>query len=543
MALPPPLSLWIETAAAPDRSSRADSLPSEAEVVVIGGGIAGLTTAYRLAEKGKQVLVLEAAELGSGVSGNTTAKVTAQHDLIYADLLERRGPDQARLYGLSQVAAIDWIEERTRELGIHCDFTRLDSYLYSCDSSQVEKLQQEVAAAAEAGLHASYEQSVPGLTADIEGAVRFTDQAQFHPRRWLLGLAAEIESLGGVIVEGARAMTLTSRPDQVVHTTHGDVKARDVVVATHYPVFDRGMFFARLEPVRDLAVSGPIDPAGVPRDMCLCVDDHHSFRTYTDHETGQTHLVVIGEPYRTGQRIDVQAKHEQLAEWAHATLGLSTVTHRWSAHDMSTPDRVPYVGRYHLSAEHLWVATGFGQWGMTGGTLAGLLLSNLITGSADDDLRDLYDPWRVSLQSAPKVAKANLSVARHFGLDHAHAFLPSKRPADLCPDEAVVTRVGKQLVAAYRAQDSRLHAVSARCTHLGCVVNFNNAEKSWDCPCHASRFGLDGGVLQGPATKPLASIELADDGDSQATTAQSVSEDVNPKPAVTDSPIDDSPIS
>ncbi|MBA2574515.1 MAG: FAD-dependent oxidoreductase [Nocardioidaceae bacterium] len=516
MTLPPPRSLWIETAPTPDRGLGAGLLPADADVVVIGGGIAGLTTAYRLAEQGVQVLVLEAAQLASGVSGNTTAKVTAQHDLIYADLLERKGLEQARLYGLSQVTAIDWIEERADELGIECDLTRVDSYLYSCDPDQVEKLQQEVAAAAEAGLRSSYEQSIPGLTADIEGAVRFTGQAQFHPRRWLLGLAAEIERLGGIIVEGVRATSLTSRAQQVVHTTHGDVLARDVVVATHYPVFDRGMFFARLEPTRDLAVSGPIHPADVPSDMCLCVDDHHSFRTFTDHVTGETQLVVIGEPYRTGQRLDVQAKHEQLAEWANTTLGLSSVTHRWSAHDLTTPDRVPYVGRYHLSAEHLWVATGFGQWGMTGGTLAGLLLSNLITGSADEELRELFDPWRVSLQSAPKVAKANLAVARHFGMDHAHALLPSKRPADLEPDEAVVTRVGRQLVAAYRSPDSQLHTVSGRCTHLGCVVNFNNAEKSWDCPCHASRFDVDGNVLHGPATRPLSRVGLADETDAAA---------------------------
>lgn len=511
MTLPPSRSLWIDTAPAPSRSLAAGSLPAEADVVVIGGGIAGLTTAYRLAQKGVQVLLLEAAQLASGVSGNTTAKVTAQHDLIYADLLERKGLDEARLYGLSQVTALEWIEERAGALGIECDFTRVDSYLYSCDPGQVEKLQQEVAAAVDSGLQASYERSIPGLTADIEGAVRFTAQAQFHPRRWLLGLALEIERLGGVIVEGVRAMSLTSRGAQVVHTSHGDVRARDVVVATHYPVFDRGLFFARLEPVRDLAVSGPIDSASVPSDMCLCVDDHHSFRTYTDHVSGETQLVVIGEPYRTGQRIDVQAKHEQLAEWANTTLGLNSVTHRWSAHDLTTPDRVPYVGRYHLSAEHLWVATGFGQWGMTGGTLAGLLLSNLITDTADAELRDLFDPWRVSLQSAPKVAKANLAVARHFGMDHAHALLPSKRPSDLQPDEAVVTRVGRQLVAAYRSPDSQLHTVGGRCTHLGCVVNFNNAEKSWDCPCHASRFDVDGNVLHGPATKPLPPISLGDD--------------------------------
>ncbi|MEJ7707106.1 MAG: FAD-dependent oxidoreductase [Nocardioidaceae bacterium] len=511
MALPPSRSLWIETTSAPDRGLGSQPLPDQADVVVIGGGIVGLTTAYRLAHAGAKVLVLEADRLVSGVSGNTTAKVTVQHDLMYADLLERKGLDAARLYASSQSAAIDWIDGRQRELGIQCDFERLDSFVYSTDEGQVEKLQQEVAAASEAGIPASYEEDIDGLHLEITGAVRFANQAQFHPRRWLLGLADEIEAHGGRIIEGVRATRLTSRTEQIVHTTHGDVRALDVVVATHYPIFDRGMFFARLEPTRDLAVSGPIDPATVPRDMCLCIDDHHSFRTYTDSQTGATQLIVIGEPYRTGKRVDVMAKHEQLAEWAHTTLGLHAVTHRWSAHDMSTPDRVPYIGRYHLSAEHLWVATGFGQWGMTGGTTAGLLLSDLISGTVDEQLRDLYDPWRVSLQAGPKVVKANLAVAKHFGMDHAHALLPSgKNPSDLKPDEAIVTRIGKQLVAAYRSEAGELHAVSARCTHLGCVVNFNNSEKSWDCPCHASRFAADGSVLHGPAVKPLSAVQLDD---------------------------------
>lgn len=497
--LPVPESFWIDTAPAPDRTGR--PLPDEVDVAVIGAGITGLTVGYLLACSGRSVAVLEAGGIAAGVSGHTTAKVSAQHALIY-DHLRRVGKHTAARYGAAQLAAIDWIATESAALGVDCEFSRRDSFVYSTKERQRETLQQEAEAAEAAGMPASYVEDLD-LPVPAAGAVRFTNQAQFHPRKWLLALADEIEALGSQVHEGTRAVSLSERRVSVVHTDRGDIRAKDVVVATHYPVYDRGGFFARLEPTRELAVSGLVPVDSAPTSMSLDADTHYSVRTTPDGAPDQTRLIVLGESYRTGQRVDVEARYAKLAEWSNQVLGLREVTHRWSAHDMSTPDKIPYVGRYHPAARHLWVATGFRQWGMTNGTAAAHLIHDLILGIADPAQRDLFDPNRVNPRSVPTVVHANTVVAAHFGGDRARATLSRSRLEDLGPDEATVTRVGKALVAAYRDPNGELHAVSATCTHMGCAVNFNNAEKSWDCPCHASRFALDGTVLNGPAVKPL----------------------------------------
>lgn len=497
--LPDPQSFWIDTAPAPDRTGI--QLPDEVDVAVIGGGITGLTTGYLLACSGRSVAVFEAGHIAAGVSGHTTAKVSAQHALIYDDL-RRVGKDTAARYGAAQLAAIDWIATESEALGVDCEFSRRDSFVYSTKERQRKKLMQEAEAAEEAGMPATYVEDAD-LPVAAAGAVRFANQAQFHPRKWLLALADEIESLGSQVHEGVRALSLSERRVPVVHTDRGDVRARDVVVATQYPVFDRGGFFARLEPTRELVVSGLVPAETAPTSMSLDSDTHYSVRTTPDGAPDQTRLIVLGESYRTGQRVNVEARYAQVAEWSKQVLGVREVTHRWSAHDLATPDKIPYVGRYHPAARHLWVATGFAQWGMTNGTAAAHLLHDLVIGIADPAQRDLFDPNRVNVRSVPTVVHANTVVAAHFGGDRARATLNRSKLEDLEPDEATVTRVGTALVAAYRDAAGELHAVSGRCTHLGCAVNFNNAEKSWDCPCHASRFALDGSVLNGPAVKPL----------------------------------------
>jgi glycine/D-amino acid oxidase-like deaminating enzyme/nitrite reductase/ring-hydroxylating ferredoxin subunit len=489
-------SLWLDTA--PSQARREPPLPREADVVVLGAGIAGLTTAYLLAEAGRSVVVLEAGEIAAGVSGHTTAKLTAQHELIYHRLAARFGPASAASYGAAQLAALDWVVRTAEKHGIECDLERVDSYVYTTD--QVDELRTEAEVAAQAGLPASFVEDVD-LPVDATGAVRFHDQAQFHPRKWLLGLAAELESLGGRIIEGVRATGLQEGTPSIVRTTRGAVRARDVVVATHYPVFDRGVFFARLEPTRDLVVAGP--SSRKVTGTYLDAVTHHSVRSAPGGV-----LVVGGEHYRVGDHVDVAARHERLAEWARTRFGVE-VRYRWSAHDLSTVDGVPYVGRYHPRAAHLWVATGFGQWGMTGGTAAGLLLRDLVQGEPDE-LASLFDPNRVSL---PGLVSFNATVAKHFAGDHVRALLASGL-SGLPPGRATVTRQGASMVAAYRDDAGELHAVSARCTHLGCLVQFNNAERTWDCPCHGSRFALDGQVVQGPAVHPLRRLteeEKSDD--------------------------------
>ncbi|MBB4909796.1 FAD-dependent oxidoreductase [Actinophytocola algeriensis] len=481
-------SLWLDTTQGTAR--RQPPLPTAADVVVLGAGIAGLTTAYLLARTGRSVLVLEAHEIGGGVSGHTTAKLTAQHELIY-----HRIGDAAARYGGSQLAALEWVFATAADNGIDCDLERTDSHVHTTDPAQLPELRAEVAAAVAAGLPAEYVDTIdPPLGA--VGAVRFRGQAQFHPRKWLLGLAQLTEADGGQIIEGVRATGLREGDPSIVRTTAGSVRAKDVVVATHYPIFDRGLFFARLEPTRDLVVAGPAS-----REVTgtyLDARTHHSVRAVPTPDGRQ--VVVGGEHYRVGDHVDVNARFAKLAAWAREHVGLTEVRYRWSAHDMSTVDSVPYVGRYHPRASHLWVATGFGQWGMTGGTAAGMLLRDLVAGE-DNEYADLYDPNRFSVRAAAGMVTANATVAKFLAGDHVRA-LAKPGLANLRPGEARVTST----VAAYRDESGALHAVRAHCTHLGCLVAFNNAERTWDCPCHGSRFDVDGQVIQGPAVHPLRRV-------------------------------------
>lgn len=501
--LPAPRSLWNADTALPDRSG---SLPGKTEVLVIGAGIAGLTSACLLARSGRTVTVLEARRVGGGVTGNTTAKVTAQHSLVYDHLSRTHGKQVATGYGQAQLDALEWIATEAATHDVDCSFERRDSFVYSRRPERREELVKEADAAQAAGMPAEYVSELD-LPFDVAGAVRFREQAQFHPLRWLLHLASEVEQHGGAIVEGVRVMNAHRRGDVFdVETDRGSLRAGHVVVATHYPILDRGMFFSRLDPTRDLVVHGPVATSNAPSGMYLCADDGHSIRTVPGMDPSQPELIIGGEHYRPGEAVDVEGRYTRLAGWAKDTFAMESVTHRWSAHDLTTIDRIPYVGRYAPGSSNLWVATGFALWGMTNGTVAGRLLQQLVLGGADKARSSLFDPQRGQLRGIPAFAKANAAVALHLVGDLARAAV---NPADfdaLPRDSATVARQRGDVVAAYRDTGGSLHLLSAHCTHLGCTVQFNNAERSWDCPCHASRFDIDGAVLNGPATEPLRRI-------------------------------------
>jgi len=497
-----PRSYWIDSAPAP--LAGAPALPPDVDVAVLGAGIAGLTTAYLLANRGRSVAVIEARELAAGTTGHTTAKITAQHGLIYDRLRRRFGADRARWYGDSQLAALDWLAGEVRSTGIACDWEERDSFVYTTAAADMEALRSEAETAAKLGLPADVTTEV-GLPFEVAGAVRFTGQAQFHPRKWLLGLADRIAAAGGSLHPGVRATGLNEGDPCRVETTAGALVARDVVVATHYPIFNRGGYFARLAPVRDLVVAGPVAAESAPPAMYIANDTHHSIRT-APLPDGRRLLVVGGEHYRTGAASDVTRRYGALAGWARDRLGLTEVSYRWSAHDMSTVDGMPYIGKYHPFARHVWVAAGFGAWGMTNGTLAGLILADLITGTRNR-WASLYDPDRFGGAAWVGLLRDNAAVAKHFVGDHVGS-LGGPDLDELAPGRATVVWRGARPVAVHRAEDGTLSAVSARCTHLGCLVRWNDAERSWDCPCHGSRFERDGAVIQGPATSPLAQVHL-----------------------------------
>jgi glycine/D-amino acid oxidase-like deaminating enzyme/nitrite reductase/ring-hydroxylating ferredoxin subunit len=505
--LPEPESYWLVSAPAPAPGPVPE--PTDVDVAVLGGGIAGITTAHLLKQAGLRVALIEARELLEGVTGHTTAKVSAQHGLIYADLARRFGSDAAKAYGLSQLTALEWIRAESARLGVDCEWSDRDSFVYGAPR---DELREEAAVATSLGLPASFVETTD-LPFPVDGAVRFAGQAQFHPVRWLRALAAGLPGDGSYVVEGVRAQDVrTGDPHRVV-TDAGTFAADHVVVATHYPILDRGFYFARLEPVRELVVAGPMPAGAAPKHMYLSVGDGHSIRTtpYASRASdGSTQVlaIVLGEHYRPGAEQDVEERHAALAAWAVEELGLSHVSYRWSAQDNVTVDRLPYIGRFSRRGDRLWVATGFGQWGMTNGTLAGLLLRELICGRSQDwtdEWIDLYDPVR--LPSPGSFLRDQVAVAEHFVADRLRA-VGARAPADLAPGEAATTTVGTRLAAVRRDPDGTLVALSGRCTHLGCVVAFNDDEQSWDCPCHGSRFDLSGAVLQGPAVAPLEPIDI-----------------------------------
>jgi glycine/D-amino acid oxidase-like deaminating enzyme/nitrite reductase/ring-hydroxylating ferredoxin subunit len=498
-----PESYWIDSTAATSHPALHEDIA--VDVVVIGAGIVGVCVAWELAVAGKSVALLEADRIVAGTTGYTTAKLTSLHTLRYADLRASFGADAAHAYAQSQQGAVEHLAQVSRDLGIDCDLERLPAYTYAESEAGVEAIEREVAAARDAGLSATFVTET-GLPFPVAGAIRVDDQAQFHPRKFLLGLAEDFASRGGRVFEQSRVVELDQGEPCTITTEAGHtVTARDVVVATNYPVFDRALLFARLVPYREPVLAATIPTDRDPRGAYITREQNtRSVRT-APYADGQRLLIVTGEGFTPGDG-EVTTRYERLAEWTRQRFPDAELVYRWSAQDTGTPDRIPYIGPFHPGADHVYVATGFGGWGMTNGILAGQLLTRLITGDPPD-WADLYDPRRVHpVKEAGGVLLQQVKVARHFVGDRLRSSHVDNLD-DIEPGTGAVLRVHGERAAVYRDPAGTIHAVSATCTHLGCIVHFDDADPGWECPCHGSRFAVDGSVLHGPANRPLDPIE------------------------------------
>jgi glycine/D-amino acid oxidase-like deaminating enzyme/nitrite reductase/ring-hydroxylating ferredoxin subunit len=492
-------SLWVDTSPGPPARPPLRGNAS-ADVAVLGGGIVGITTALLLAESGARVALLEADRLARSVSGRTTAKLTSQHGLVYSRLRSKFGLEGARTYATANEAALAWIAERVARDRVDCDFRRQPAYLYMSRGGDRAKLEAEAEAAIEAGLPASLVEATP-LPYPVEAALLFTDQAEFHVRKYLLPLADRLEQTGGAVYEESRALTVESGHPCIVKTAEAELRADRVVIATHYPFLDRSLAFARVHPDRSYVIACRLDGAP-PSGMHISGDSPtRSLRAVP--LDGEELLLVSGEGHRTGEGGDTEMRYRRLEEFAREHWRVQSVDYRWSTQDNATVDGVPYVGRLTPRSERLFMATGFSKWGMTGGTAAALLLHDLLLGR-DSAWADLYDPNRFKpFAAASKLVEENLRVGLHFFGDRARK--RGIRPIEeLVPGEGDIVRHDGEKVAGHRRDDGTLVAVSPRCTHLGCQLSWNPAERSWDCPCHGSRFSPEGKVLHGPAVRPLA---------------------------------------
>ncbi|HEX2159083.1 MAG TPA: FAD-dependent oxidoreductase [Actinomycetes bacterium] len=469
------------------------------DVAVLGGGITGLATALLLQQAGASVAVVEAGRLACGVTGYTTAKVTSLHGLTYAKLTSTFGAEGARIYGEANQAGLELIASLVEQLGIDCDFERLPAFTYTEDPLRVSAIEEEVEAAQEAGLPASFSTEI-GLPFPVQGAVRFEGQAQFHPRRFCLGLAEAIDAGGGQVFERTRAVNIRPGAPCTVDTEHGRLRAEHVVLATHLPFFDPAGLFAKTSPSRSYAAVVTLaEPA--PPGMYLSADA--ATRSVRPLALGSRQAVLAGEEHKTGHGRDTRSHYQELEAWARERFPVRSLDHRWSAQDYLPADNVPYIGRLIPGYGRLHVATGFKKWGMTHSAVAASLLCDQITGRPNP-WSELFRATRLRpLASAKELAAHNLDVGLRFAGDRLRTARPS--PArDLAPGEAGIRQLDGEKVAAYRDEDGRLHAVSGRCTHLGCLVAWNAAERTWDCPCHGSRYTYEGKVIQGPAVGDLA---------------------------------------
>jgi glycine/D-amino acid oxidase-like deaminating enzyme/nitrite reductase/ring-hydroxylating ferredoxin subunit len=492
-------SLWLEPA-----ETRFPSLTStlDVDVAVIGAGITGVTTAHLLKQAGKTVALIETNGVGYGATGYTTAKLTVGHSLVYHDLIESFGEDAARAYARSNQEAIERVQTIVSDNSIDCDREAASNYVYTERDTSMRDIEQEAEAARRVGVDAELTTETD-LPYPVRAAVRVDDQAQLHPWKYLAALARLVDGDGSHVLELTRATDVRNGNRCEVETTSGIVRAAHVVVATQMPFLDRGLYFTRAHPMASYAIAASIDTERAPRGMYISVDKPTRSIRSTPSDDGGRMLIVGGEGHKPGDDSDTDARYARLEAFMRERFGLDSADYHWSTHDYMPVDKLPYIGRLRRGVDNIYVATGFAKWGLTKGTLAAAIISDAILGR-ENEWAELYDSTRLDARhSAARFAKENAGVGLRFFRDRLRPRDGREDVDRLAPGEGTIARVGAKQVAAYRDDDGELHVLSARCTHLGCIVGWNPADRAWECPCHGSRFAADGTLVQGPATADL----------------------------------------
>ena len=475
-------SIWRKTTALAPRPPLSGDL--ETEAVVIGGGLAGVLTAFFLQEKGIRTAILEADRLGGGQTGNTTAKITAQHGMIYEKLTRQLGADLAGQYARANQRAVETYRRLVGERDIDCQFRDCPAYLYS--TSQADPLREEAHAARRLGLDAAFTTDTE-LPFPVKGAVRFGHQARFHPLQFLEHMARDL-----TVYERTRALSVE---EDRVETDRGTVRAKYVVFATHFPFVNApGYYFMRMHQERSYVLS--LSGAPKLKGVYLGVDpDGLSFRTAGDQ------LLLGGGNHRTGEN-SAGGKYKSLRVSAARLWPDARVTGEWSAQDCMPMDGVPYIGPFAPSRPNWYVATGFGKWGMSSSMVAAQTISAMIAGEAPEDA-EVFSPQRFHVSaSAANLVEDGKQAVKGLG----RRLLEEGRAAvkDLPPGHGGIVEVDGEKVGAYRDEDGEVYLVSPKCPHLGCQVEWNPDEKTWDCPCHGSRFDYKGNLMDDPAQRGLA---------------------------------------
>ncbi|RWC32132.1 MAG: FAD-dependent oxidoreductase [Mesorhizobium sp.] len=496
------VSLWAATEVAPDAVPLGRS--EQVDVVVVGSGIAGLSVAYELAVAGQKVAVVDRGRIGSGMTARTTAHLSSVCDDYFSELIKLRGEDLARIFYQSQSAAIDHIQSIQETESIACDFRRLYGFLFPASGMQESDIRRELDAALKIGVDVEKIRGVPFAGFSDAQALRYANQATFHPLKYLRGLVAGIRARGGALY----ANTIVEKVEEIdggvrVTTVSGlTVSAKSAVVATNSPINDRVALHTKQAPYRTYAMSFEIARDIIPDALYWDTEDPYHYVRLQPGEDRTDFLIVGGEDHKTGQADDAGDRFAALAAWTKRLVpSVGVETNRWSGQVMETVDYAGFIGR-NPGNQRVFVATGDSGQGITHGVVAGLLISDLIL-KGESPWRELYEPSRKTAGAIGDYLAENATAIKSFAEYIAPGEIDS---ADkLRPGEGAIVREGLAKIAAFRDEDGTLYKRSAACTHIGCHVHWNSLERCWDCPCHGSHFAIDGTALNGPAVSPLAS--------------------------------------
>ncbi len=503
-------SYWIDSVEPITFNRLQENLKTD--VVIVGGGIAGLSIAYNLVNNGKIVVLVEDGNIGSGETGRTTAHVVNAIDDRYYEIERVFGKEGAKLAAESHTAAIQFIEDTSKKEKIDCDFLRLSGYLFLDPSDKEDALDREFEAAKNAGVNVSRLEAVPEFKTDQKDCIEFHDQAQFHPLKYLKGLADAIIQKGGKLFTQTKALKIT---DRQIETEGGFiVEADHIVVATNSPINNKYVMHLKQYAYRTYVIGATVNKGTLKKALWWDTGDYEAnteippyhYVRLQDYDEKYDLLISGGEDHPTGMPEAMDRSEDfsyaKLEGWTKARFDIIDVVYKWSGQVMEPMDSLGYIGRNPMDKDNVYIVTGDSGNGITHSTIAGLLITDLIMGK-ENSWEKIYDPGRLHIFKSGKTFMKEFVGGFFQYLKTSPKHADEVKLSSIKAGDAKIIQLGKEKYGAYRDEENDLHVVSATCTHLGCTIRWNNDEMTWDCPCHGSRFSYDGKVLNGPAVEEL----------------------------------------
>lgn len=479
----------------------------DVEYLVVGGGITGVVLTYLLSKEGLNSTLVDANKICNGASGRNTGKATVQHDDFYWQIEKKHGIDSAKLYYKANNKALDFIEDSINKNDISCNFERLPSFVYTEKESYVDNIKREYETCKEIGIDCTYYNSLE-LPLDIKAAISFNNQAQFNPKQYIDSLANRAFKLGAKIYENTPIIDLKVGDRCQLETRDGYIiKANNVIIASHTPWYDGlNLFFAKESAERSYLLAYDLKH-NIPKGMYINLEKpSRTFRTYNGE--GKNLLIVGGGDHKVGQGKKEDEIYNELKSYASKVFNVKELHYKWSTQDYMSFDRLPFIGKISKEEDKVYVATGYSKWGMTNGVSAAMIIRDLII-NKKSEYEEIFKPYRKGSFFTKYAIKENINAGINMisgKMNLGHDDMPIQK------GEGKIVNIEGERYGAYRHFDNNLFIVDITCTHLGCELKFNGAEKTWDCPCHGSRFDYKGNVVEGPALNPL---RLFKDGKNQ----------------------------